>query len=329
MTMVRPGTRPAARSIRRRVGFAAVAMLLVLLPAGPTRAASVIGGGCLTTPQSGFAVRDLAGHAPGVPGSRGTATICGAGPPSRGLVVTDPGPSSPGPGKSLAFDEEFDGPIAFGSRWNGSTTSAYRYGNHNPGDTKLDWLTPSAITVNGGIGTFTATPSSHTLENGLRAWNTGMLTTEGTTQGFRTRTGDYAEVRVQLPSAIGAWPSLWTWFNGDSEVDGLEYHPDNPNLLEIVNHVHPAYIYDTDASNINPGAWITVGIQFGATDDDWYLNGKPIYSDHTGVGSTWSPYLNLSLSVCDGDFHPAPKGTAPITFNVDYVRVWRSSSDDD
>ncbi|ANP56224.1 beta-glucanase [Streptomyces griseochromogenes] len=244
--------------------------------------------------------------------------------PSRTLTITGPPSSSPAYGKSLAFDEEFNGPLAFGSRWNGSTTSAYQYGNHNPYDSKLDWLTPPAITVPGsGTATFTATPGSHILENGLRSWDTGLLTTEGTTQNFRTRTGDYIETRVQLPGADGTWPASWTWLDGDSEIDGFEYHPDNPNLLEITNHVRPAAIYYVNARTIYPGAWITVGVRFGATNDDWYINGSRIYSDQTGVGTTWSPNIILNLSVSDGTYHPAPSGTTPITFTTDYLRVWR------
>ncbi|MER5543341.1 hypothetical protein [Streptomyces sp. NPDC002589] len=308
-------------------------------------------GGCLTVQQLGVAVRDSAGNNLDFPGSRGTTTICGNGLtmttaprtfapgtytefgyyktssgyhslPSRTLTITGPGPGSPASGKSLAFDEEFDGPIAFGTRWNGSTTSAYEYGNHNPKDSKLDWLSPSAITVTGGLSTFTATPGSNILENGMRSWNTGLLTTEGTTQNFRTRPGDYAEMRVKLPSAIGAWPAGWTWLDGNNEVDSFEYHPDNPNLLEITNHVHPAAIYYTNANSVYPGAWITVGVHYGETNDDWYVNGTLIYSDHTGVGSTWSPNIILNLSISDGTYHPAPAST-PIIFNADYVRVWR------
>ncbi|MER5548563.1 beta-glucanase [Streptomyces sp. NPDC002589] len=229
---------------------------------------------------------------------------------------------SPTAGKSLVFDEEFTGPITFGSRWNGSTTSAYKYGNHNPGDDKLDWLTPSAITASGGTVTFTAKPGSNILENGKRSWDTGLLTTEGTTENFQARTGDYAEVRVQLPGAQGAWPAMWTWIDGDDEVDVFEYHPDK-NELEVVNHVNYAYTFYTDPATIFPGAWIAVGAHYGATNDDWYLNGDLIYSDHTGVGSTWQANIVLNLSINAGFYHPAPSSNTPITFNANYVCVWR------
>jgi len=229
---------------------------------------------------------------------------------------------SPVPGQSLIWSEEFNSPIAYGSRWIGDNTSAFQYGNHNPGDNKLDWLSDSAVSVANGVATFTATPSSNTLENGKQAWTTGLLTTEGSTQGFQVKTGEYVETRVQLPTAAGAWPALWTWKNGNGEIDSFEYHPDNPNLLELTNHVNPAQDYYTDANAIAPGKWVTIGTYYGANSVSWYVNGTKVYSDGTGVGANWSAYLILSLSVSAGEYHPAPTGSAPITFAADYVRVY-------
>jgi len=230
--------------------------------------------------------------------------------------------SSPIAGQSLIWSEDFNGPIAYGTKWVGDTTTSFQYGNHNPNDNKLDWLDQSAVSVANGVATFTATPSSHTLENGKQAWNTGLLTTEGSTGGFQVKTGEYVETRVQLPTAAGAWPALWTWKNGNGEIDTFEYHPDNPNLLELTNHVNSAQDYYTDANAIAPGKWVTIGTYYGATSVSWYVNGVKVYSDGTGVGPNWSAYLILSLSVSAGEYHPAPTGTAPITFAADYVRVY-------
>ena len=229
---------------------------------------------------------------------------------------------SPVPGQSLIWSEEFNSPIAYGSRWIGDNTTAFQYGNHNPGDNKLDWLSDSAVSVANGVATFTATPSSNTLENGKQAWTTGLLTTEGSTQGFQVKTGDYAETRVQLPTATGAWPALWTWKNGNGEIDSFEYHPDNPNLLELTNHVNPAQDYYANANAVAPGKWVTIGTYYGANSVDWYVNGTKVYSDNTGVGPNWSAYLILSLSVSAGEYHPAPTSSSPITFAADYVRVY-------
>ncbi|WP_439333419.1 hypothetical protein [Streptomyces cahuitamycinicus] len=85
-------------------------------------------------------------------------------------------------------------------------------------------------------------------------WNTGLLTTEGSQEGFTVRAGDVLEARVRLPEEIGAWPALRTWRDGDQEIDVFEYHPDNPDLLEFTNHVRGTNRYHHDPA-IRPGAW--------------------------------------------------------------------------
>ncbi|MGC0317506.1 glycoside hydrolase family 16 protein [Kitasatospora acidiphila] len=239
-------------------------------------------------------------------------------------------PASPIAGKSLAWSDEFNGSSVDTNRWNDTTSGAYHYGTHNPNDNKLDWLDPSAVTIANGDATFTATPSTKVLENGDKAWNTGLLTTQKSPQNFQVHTGDYAETRVQLPTQQGAWASFWTWENGNTalgtshgEIDSFEYHPDNPNVLELTNHVNTAYMGFRDANAIKPGAWVTVGTYYGANSVDWYVNGVKVFSDGKGVGQNWSASLILDLSVSAGKYHPAPSTSTPITMAADYVRVYR------
>lgn len=254
----------------------------------------------------------------------GTASAPAPAPtPTPAPAPPTTGTASPVPGKSLTWSDEFNSSIAWGSTWVGDKSTAYRYGNHNPDDNKLDWLTTSGVSVADGVATFTAKPSSHTLENGKQAWDTGLLTTEGSSQGFQVKTGDYAETRVKLPTGSGAWPALWTWKNGNGEIDSFEYHPDNPNLLELTNHVKSGSKYYTDANAVAKDQWVTIGTYYGATSVDWYVNGTKVFSDGTGVGADWSAYLILNLSVGAGQYHPAPSGTAPLSFAADYVRVYR------
>ncbi|KIX78193.1 hypothetical protein SF23_08075 [Streptomyces sp. MBRL 10] len=173
---------------------------------------------------------------------------------TRGLTLT---PTTarhpPAAGRRLAFSEDFNR-IAWKSRWNGDHSSAYEFGDHNPKDNKLDWLTTAAVSARNGVATFTARPARRLLENGRHAWSTGLLTTEDTAEEFTARPGDYAETRVRLPQAQGAWPALWTWRD---------------------------------------------------------VNGRRVHSDGTGVGEDWSAHLVLNLSVCAGEHHPVPQGTAP------------------
>ncbi|WP_081951857.1 glycoside hydrolase family 16 protein [Kitasatospora phosalacinea] len=317
---------------------------------------------CFTAKTVGVGVRGAAGANLDFPGSASNVRICPGGTtvttgartlptgsytqfgfwqdtaggwhnlPSRTLTVapaaTAPAPApAPAPvpvtGKALTWSEEFSGPIAWGSKWTGDRSSAYRYGSHNPDDNKLDWLAPSAVTVSGGVATFTATPSAHTLENGKRAWDTGLLTTEYSKDAFQVRTGDYIEARVKLPAGTGAWPALWTWKDGNNEIDSFEYHPDNPNLLELSNRIRSGLKYHTDANAIAPDRWVTIGTYYGADSVDWYVNGTKVFSDGTGVGAGWSAYPILNLSLSAGQYHPAASGSAPIAFSADYLRVYR------
>ncbi|MCX4880900.1 family 16 glycosylhydrolase [Streptomyces sp. NBC_00847] len=238
-------------------------------------------------------------------------------------AATAIGATRSAPGKSLVWSEEFNAPIAWGAKWVGDRTSAYRYGNHNPDDNKLDWLDPGCVTVSGGVATFAATPAGHTLRGGRQAWRTGLLTTEYSAEGFQVRTGDYIEARVKLPSRPGAWPALWTWKDGGNEIDTFEYHPDNPNLLELSNHVNDACTYYTDADAVVPGGWVTIGSSCGEDSVDWYVDGERVYRDGTGVGADWSAYLILNLSLCAGEYHPAPSGHRPVTFAAHHLRVYR------
>ncbi|MFJ5234776.1 hypothetical protein ACIQBJ_33375 [Kitasatospora sp. NPDC088391] len=245
--------------------------------------------------------------------------------PSRTLTVTPAvtPPEPPVPGGQLVFEESFTNPPALGTTWHDDSTSAYRYANHNPDDDKLDWLQPGALSTLDGKNVFTATPGANRLENGEQSWDTGLLTTEYTQQGFQVRPGDYAEVRLQLPSGYGAWPALWTWKDGGNEIDSFEYHPDNPNLLELSNRINSAGLYYTDPDAIHPGAWVSIGVHYGAYNNDWYINRKLVFSDHTGTGPNWSAYLILNLSICAGSWHPAPADGTPIATAADYLRVWR------
>ncbi|AUG81595.1 hypothetical protein CFP65_6983 [Kitasatospora sp. MMS16-BH015] len=245
--------------------------------------------------------------------------------PERAFTVTPasaPDPTAPVPGKKLVWRDEFDGPIT-AVKWNQSISSAYRYGNYNPDDDKLDRIDPNGVSVADGVATFTARRSDFTLPSGRKAWDTGLITTENTVEKFMVKTGDYAETRVRMPKELGAWPALWTWHKGANEIDSFEYHPDNPHLLELTNHVRPAQKYWPDLTAVKPGEWVTIGTHYLADSVDWYVNGVRVFEDKKGVGANWTAYLILNLSLCSGDFHPAPSGTGPISFASDYVRVYR------
>lgn len=214
------------------------------------------------------------------------------------------------------------------TRWIKNKTSAFpNMGKTNRGDHKLDYLSDAAVTIKDGNLVITATRKDSTY------WYTGLVTTErvgGT--GFELQQGDYWETKFQLPTQQGAWFSVWTWGRdlstgvqpGHGEVDVVEWHWNNPDLLELSNHVRSASKYYR-TSQISRGAIATLGVYFGGTSCDWYLNNVKIWSDNKGVPSNWRGWPILELSIADGYWHPKPPSSArgPIPTYFHWTRVYR------
>lgn len=231
-----------------------------------------------------------------------------------------PGGRLPAPRRPTGSDVVFTADFASETQWVAGRSWAYPDGGPvNPDDDKLDYLVPDADHSRSGVFRATRRPDGR--------WNTGLLTTEGSEEGFTVRPGDVLEARVRLPLEIGAWPAIWTWRDGDQEIDVFEYHPDHPDLLELTNHVRGAdrYVHD-DA--IRPGAWVDLRTDFGRRSVVWWLNGARVFSDGRGVGRAWHAYLIVNLSVSAGRYHPLPEAdTTEMSFEVSSLVVRRPGAD--
>ncbi|MFF4172190.1 beta-glucanase [Streptomyces sp. NPDC001744] len=239
---------------------------------------------------------------------RGAGSGPGTGPPA--------GPEVPGrarPPGNLVLEADFSST----EQWVAGRTWAYpRGGPTNPGDNKLDHLTDDPAYSRSGL--FRATRRSDGY------WDSGLLTTEGSAEGFLLRAGDVLEARVRLPEETGAWPAIWTWLDGGQEIDVFEYHPDNPDLLELSNRVRGRHHYFRDPA-VRPGAWVDLRVQFGARSVVWWVNGARVFDDRRGVGRSWRAHLIVNLSVCAGRYHPAPgPGTSEMSYEVTELRVYRA-----
>ncbi|WP_258310067.1 family 16 glycosylhydrolase [Streptomyces sp. CG 926] len=202
------------------------------------------------------------------------------------------------------------------SQWVAGRSWAYPNGGPtNTGDNKLDYLV--ADPSYSRTGTFRATRRPD------GKWNAGLLTTEGSEEGFMVRAGDVLESRVRLPAELGAWPAIWTWRDGGNEIDIFEYHPDNPDLLELSNHVKGGSHYYRNSA-VARGAWVDLKVEFGTRSVVWWVNGTRVFADRRGVGRNWRAYLIVNLSVCAGRYHPAPEaGVSQMSYEVEYLRVHR------
>ncbi|MET8562676.1 beta-glucanase [Streptomyces flaveolus] len=231
-----------------------------------------------------------------------------------------PGGRPPAPRRPTGSDVVFTADFASQTQWVAGRSWAYPGGGPvNPDDDKLDYLVPDAGHSRSGVFRATRRPDGR--------WNTGLLTTEGSEEGFTVRPGDVLEARVRLPREIGAWPAIWTWRDGDQEIDVFEYHPDHPDLLELTNHVRGANRCVHDAA-VRPGAWVDLRTDFGLRSVVWWLNGARVFSDGRGVGRAWHACLIVSLPVSAGRYHPPPEaGTTEMSFGVSSLVVRRPRAD--
>ncbi|MFS8198457.1 beta-glucanase [Streptomyces sp. CWNU-52B] len=206
----------------------------------------------------------------------------------------------------------------FGShdQWVAGRSWAYPEGGPvNPSDDKLDHLVSDPAYSRTGTFRATRRPDGR--------WNAGLLTTEGSEDGFLVRAGDVLETRVRLPTELGAWPAIWTWRDGDQEIDVFEYHPDNPDLLELSNHVRGGHLYHRD-EGIRPGGHVDLRVEFGARSVVWWVNGERTFADRRGVRKDWCAYLIVNLSVCAGRYHPSPeRGVEEMSYEVEHLVVRR------
>ncbi|MEU5806388.1 MULTISPECIES: LamG domain-containing protein [unclassified Streptomyces] len=219
--------------------------------------------------------------------------------------------------RSAAAVPVFTADFSSTTQWVAGRSWAYPNGGPiNPGDNKLDYLTPDPAYSRGGTFRATRRPDGK--------WDAGLLTTEGSKQGFQLRAEDVLEARVRLPEEIGAWPAIWTWRDGGQEVDVFEYHPDNPDLLELSNHVRGGSHYYRNPA-VEPGGWVDLKVRFGARSVVWWVNGTRVYADRGGVGRRWRAYIIVNLSVCAGRYHPAPEaGVTEMSYEVSDLRVYRT-----
>lgn len=235
-------------------------------------------------------------------------------------VTTAPTPTSPVPGKTIVWDgTNFNDP----AKWNVGKTSSYPgTGPTNPGDNKLDHISPASAPT-GGV--FTADRRAD------GRWDTDLVTTEYVPGGgFELKPGDSVVSRVTLHADQGTWPALWTWGRdlatgvqpGHGEVDLFEYHGDNPRLLELSNHTRGTSTYLDNL--VTPGVPFDLRVDIELTTVDFYVNGTLVWSDQRGVPANWTAWPIVNISVVAGQYHPAPAaGQTHMEYRVDGYRVYR------
>ncbi|MEW2521295.1 beta-glucanase [Actinacidiphila alni] len=201
----------------------------------------------------------------------------------------------------------FDAPFTDRSAWAVGRTSAYPDGGRNPGDNKLDQIGPAYGPTDAGVFRARRAPG------GL--WHTDLVSTEYAPGGFELLPDDELTATCVVHATLGAWPALWTWGRdtaagspqpGHGEIDLFEYHPTNPRLLELSNHVRPAGHEAADV--IAPGRPFRLRVRFGTDDVSWSVDDDMVFRDGRGVGPHWRAWPVVNISVAAGAYGHRPPG---------------------
>jgi len=171
-----------------------------------------------------------------------------------------------------------------------------------------------------------------------------------TTEGKKSWLNGRFEVRARIDTAMGSWPAIWLL--GDNyewpscgEIDMLEfYRPDNvPSILaNVASGTGRRWTAKWDGSKKPLASWLELDKEwprkYHVWRMDWTKDSINLYVDDlllntTLVADTKNPdgtqpfmqpqYLLLNLALGENGGDPS-QSKFPITYEVDYVRVYQS-----
>lgn len=200
----------------------------------------------------------------------------------------------------------------------------------NPITAKMvDWMSDNDTIKNGG--------KFYSLNNTNFEYRAGMIETKTLYKyGF-------FETRLKIPKNKGYWPAFWL-HGGDpnEEIDMMECKSERPNQIHIDTHCpNHCDVMNYFFQKRSYGGWAKT--RFNFTKDyaiiacDWdenqvrfYLNGECIGVSNVKFNVEKFLTLNIAVPSDDGPFHPGPNknDTLPNNFEIDYVRIWKKTSNE-
>lgn len=152
------------------------------------------------------------------------------------------------------------------------------------------------------------------------------------------------DIRAKLPICLGSWPALWMMPNDDvygywpnsGEIDIIEHVGFNPNIIYFTAHcaeqngANNSYHYSTAVPTCTTEFHV-YSLVWTESKLEWLIDGKRKFSI-VNRASTWRGWpfnrdFYLIMNTAFGGSWGAQKGVdvtaLPITFEIDYVRVFQ------
>jgi beta-glucanase (GH16 family) len=214
---------------------------------------------------------------------------------------------------------------------------------------ELQWYQPDNATVANGILTIAA-QKVHILNPNYQAgssdWKTNRqyydyTSTSMTTSGKHAWMYGRFEMRARIDTRQGAWPAFWILGSGTAwpqsgEVDIMEYYA-NKVLANVCTPSGSNCNWDSTNQSLSSlgSSWSSAfhvwAMEWDAQKIDLYLDDKLVntYNVSTAGSGSSNPYssktfyvlVNLALGGTNGG--DPSSTTFPITYEVDYVRVYQ------
>jgi Ca2+-binding RTX toxin-like protein len=237
-----------------------------------------------------------------------------------------------------AFDDEFNtfvqtGPLAWTTRFSfGNPTNASSRSEPKNGELELyvdsSYTASMPVVINpfsdsNGILTITAnpTPTADLTDLNNYQYVSGMITTA---KSFSQLYG-YFDIRAELPSGNGLWPTFWLLpANGEipEEIDIMEQVGDNLVYQGTHNSAGVSTTNQQYFPNLTTG-YHDFGLLWTAESLTWTYDGTAIYSMPTPLGLNTPMYMLLTFAI-GGTWPGAPSSSSefPAHFNIDYVHAY-------
>ena len=257
-------------------------------------------------------------------------------PPATGSIAT-----TPYPGHSLVWSDEFDADSLDETHWNYLLGTGYNNDGSGWGNNELQYYRRENTRLADGKLIITARKENY--EN--RSYTSSRLTTDDKQEITFGR----IDVRAKLPIGQGIWPAVWMLgadfpatqgWPAAGEIDIMEYLGHKPNTLYGTVHYGRDYLenrrYRGDSTRIEGSEpfhtqYHTFSIDWRRDTIDWLLDGER-YHRFTAAEAQRSgqpypfnapQYLLINLAV-GGNWPGSPDSTTqfPQELLVDYVRMY-------